>query len=293
MSQGDTGLEPTLVIKAPILQLKYLLVADRITLWLLRMDDGLIAYALEVPDDPQHPALLWSIAQNTDWITALQTLLHDTRCVLHLFNEIAVNVASTEVRFNFDADGIQALLTDARILHNEDPDAMRDTVSAILDDGAQQEALALWLTDSLTIEGAHVNPTVTAPSGSRELCDVIFGYDHGTFLIESKALNVLTRQQLPTRDELRGDVVKHVKKAVKQLGGAIRYLRLGYPVIGASGEALELDRESPMHLIILVPDLSLLSAADNLGGSDGAAPSGSGRDDDREAIGTSQRGCRP
>jgi hypothetical protein len=167
-----------------------------------------VVHIPSAPDDPEHPALLWSIAQNEDEIAALHTLLHDTRCVLHLFNEIAVNVASIEARFSFDADEIQTLLTDARILHNlEDPNDMRDRVSAILDDvhrgtirpsagrslvasisqprqeirshyytnslaasqlsifhtddGAQQEALALWLTDTLTTEGAHVNPTVT------------------------------------------------------------------------------------------------------------------------------------
>jgi hypothetical protein len=311
----DSDGKPSLAVKAPALQLKYFIAADSVSLLFLPLEEGGLAYAITMPDDPHDPAYVWSTIDSDNEVAALNALLDGSPCSLHLFNEIAINVASTTVQF----DGLAVVLRELRAGGHVQkcPPNLRvsptDVLSAFdalqrgagnessgwrLDvqlspkwhhatswyysngraatylslsdrnDGAQQEALCLWLTDTFAPEGAYLNPGVTRAEAKRprELCDVLLTSEGYTFIIESKALAVLTREKLPTRADLHDDVVKHiVNKGVKQISGAIRSLRLGYPVNDHLGNEVSIDREGPMHLIILVPDLTLLSASDNLG----------------------------
>lgn len=257
------GGTPSLAVKAPALQLKYFVAAERLSLLLLPLDGGHLAYAVAIPDDPDDYAYVWSMIENDDEITALHTLLDGSPCSLHLFNEIAINVASTTAQFDGDlaavarelrtgghiqkgaqpqkvptadvVDGINALHRGTGERHcgwrlNAELNQTWDhattfyysnghtsTFLSLFDanDGAQQEALCLWLTDAFAPQGAHLNPVVTREQGgqSRELCDVLLTFEGYSFVIESKALAVLTRPKVPTRNELRGDVVRHVGKA--------------------------------------------------------------------------------
>jgi hypothetical protein len=309
------GGTPSLAVKAPALQLKYFVAAERLSLLLLPLNGGHLAYAVAIPDDPDDYAYVWSMVENDDEIAALHTLLDGSPCSLHLFNEIAINVASTTAQFDGDlatvahelnADGhIQKasqtqkvptadVVDGINVLHRGNSERHHGwrlnaelkqtwdhattfyysnghtpTYLSLSDanEGAQQEALCLWLTDTFAPQGAHLNPAVAPEKGgpSRELCDVLLTFEGYSFVIESKALAVLTRPKVPTRNELRGDVVRHVGKAAKQISGALRYLRLGYPVTDHRGNDVDIDREKPLHLIILIPDLTLLSASDGLG----------------------------
>ena len=90
-------------------------------------------------------------------------------------------------------------------------------------------------------------------------------YQFGTILIESKALNVLTRDVIPTRQKLANDLIKHVEKAARQLTGGIRSLKSGVEITDATGRCLKVERGPPVQAIILVPDLSLLQDAKHLG----------------------------
>lgn len=76
---------------------------------------------------------------------------------------------------------------------------------------------------------------------------------------------MLTRDNLPYRDKLTSDLVKHVSKARNQLAGGIKNLRRGLLVTDSAGTHLEIEREKPVHAIILVPDLSLLQDASEFG----------------------------
>lgn len=134
------------------------------------------------------------------------------------------------------------------------------------DEGDQQEHIALWLIDNLHPKGAVKNPQIEEPKRARELCDVLMSYEKGMFLIESKTLNVMSRPTLPDRVKLEGDVIKHIDKAVGQLVGAVRNAKNGYRVSDEKNNAIELELTQPPHLIVLVPDLSLLHAATSFGG---------------------------
>ncbi|TLU71270.1 hypothetical protein [Lichenicoccus roseus] len=125
-------------------------------------------------------------------------------------------------------------------------------------EGNQQEQLAVWLTDNLLPTGVHYSPQIPKGAGTRELTDLLLSYEFGAVLIESKALSILTRERLPDRAKLKRKISSDIKKAFAQLRGAIRALRSGILVTGLKGDTLLVERESPAHVIVLVPDLELV-----------------------------------
>lgn len=133
-------------------------------------------------------------------------------------------------------------------------------------EGDQQEELCTWLLDNLSPSGAYRGPVVKEESRDRELTDVLINYAGGCFLIESKTLAVLDRNELPPRSKLRKNVLKNIKKALSQLPGACRNVRAGLEVTSTSGETITINKEMPPHCIVLVPELSLLTSEDALGG---------------------------
>jgi hypothetical protein len=133
-------------------------------------------------------------------------------------------------------------------------------------EGEQQESLALWLTDELSIEGSVRGPLILEEKGPRELTDLFFQYEKGCFLIESKTLSIFSRPKLPSRTKLKRDIVKGVTKAVRQLAGACKNLRRGLKVTTPEEDEIQIDRSFFPHCIILVPDLTLFDEQDGLGG---------------------------
>lgn len=266
---------------------------------------------LEIPDDPVHPAYVWSAVESENELAALQKIAGGALCGIYLFNEIAVNIAFTSVRLErrsgtvelgrgairmsrygehdrrdeVDAGITQMRSRDPRVealyAHRSEPwdhielfyysTGSGPSSLSVFDpnEGAQQEALGLWLTDTFAIGGAHLNPNVASPNSpdkKRELCDILIAEDTHTFVIQSKVLSILTRPKQPTRARLHADTVKYVHHALGQAVGAVRRLRQGHIITDTAGREIQVDRIQPMHLIVLVPDLSLLSATDNLGG---------------------------
>lgn len=126
------------------------------------------------------------------------------------------------------------------------------------DEGGQQEQAGVWLTDNLHPRAVYHNPQIPKGKGFRELTDIILSHEFGCILIESKALTIFTRDNLPGRTKLAHDVSAHITKAVNQLRGAMRRLKDGTPVISKAGTLLNLERNQPMHGIVLIPDLDLI-----------------------------------
>lgn len=133
------------------------------------------------------------------------------------------------------------------------------------DEGNQQEQLGIWLTDNLQPLGAHHSPQIPKGAGTRELTDILLSYEFGAVLIESKTLSVLARDQMPDRAKLKRDVAVHIGKAFKQLRGAIRKLKSGVTVTNPKGEIIDVERENPVHAIVLVPELDLVEDHDAYG----------------------------
>lgn len=135
------------------------------------------------------------------------------------------------------------------------------------DEGAQQENLALWITDMLSAEGSIRNPQIHEPKGSRELTDILVGTRDTCFLIESKSLSVFTMSSLPERAKLKKNIIKSIKKAVSQLTGACKNIKKGHLVTTKEGLKIDINLSQNFHCIVLIPDLHLLSECEDLGGS--------------------------
>lgn len=242
MAYGQNGPEPTLLIKASSLSLKYLLRCQQFGIVITRIGSK-FAYAVEIPDDPEKPAMAWSLVELQNEVEALSTLVSDPRCVIFLFNELAVSVAWTELDVPIEAalsnalksvtihsrleeqdaklvgdrlDDIRAgtQFTDTQVLsfynvHWNEIKASYITNQADAsglslfsrDEGGQQEEIAVWLTDNLHPQGCMKSPQVHEKV-VRELSDILLSHEFGAFLIESKALSVLTRDNLPAEKNL-------------------------------------------------------------------------------------------
>jgi hypothetical protein len=131
-----------------------------------------------------------------------------------------------------------------------------------VNEGDQQEQIALWLTDHVHPLGVYHSPQVTEGKRSRELTDILLSYSKGAFLIESKTLAILTRDTLPNRAKLSRNVSGHIQKALTQLRGGIRRLKDGVDVTSTTGAVIAIERAQPMHAIVLVPDLDLLDPSE-------------------------------
>lgn len=91
-AKGQHGHEPTLLIKASTLLLKYIVQGVGMQLSFARMGDRLL-YALKVKDDDIKPSILWSVIERDEEKTALIALAQGETCEAFLFNELSVNVA--------------------------------------------------------------------------------------------------------------------------------------------------------------------------------------------------------
>jgi hypothetical protein len=305
MAHGQNGLEPTLLVKASSLSLKYLLRQKSFRLMVMRVGNK-IAYAVEIPDDPEDPVATWSLMELPNEATALKTLITNPKCMVFLFNEVAVSVAWTEVDVRIDPslviaiDSVEFHTTpndDDEILVGRRLDEVRtqtnvpetqllsfnaiewhEVQAAYItnqinssnlslfhkDEGGQQEEIAVWMTDNLHPQGCVKSPQVQEKN-LRELSDILLSYEFGAFLIESKSLSVLTRDNLPDRNKLANDLSKHIAKATRQLIGGIRNLKNGAIVKDQAGRVLNIEREKPVQTIILIPDLALLQDATQFG----------------------------
>lgn len=312
MPVGANGPEPTLLIKANSLNLKYLVRLKRFRLVFLSVGPGWLAYGIELADDPAHPAVIWSLLEHEDEVSVLEALVQRPACIVHLFNDIAVNVAWAEVDVDLRQGGLPEVIRSADLHPMTETHAVdevrsrlddvhrgvlsppggfvlelpavtdwheirntyitnrssRSLVSIFSDDeGGQQEEIVLWLTDNLQPIGAVKNPQVHEPGKRpREFSDLLLSYEYGAFLVESKSLSILTRENLPDRPKLSRNVVKHVRKASDQLAGGVKNLRRGYRITDVKGNEVMVERAKPPHTIILVPDLTLLADAREFGG---------------------------
>jgi len=132
------------------------------------------------------------------------------------------------------------------------------------EEGEQQESMAEWLIDVLGEPSAVRNPLVHEPRRTRELSDLLLSYEYGCFLLESKTLGIFDRIDIPDRSALRKGVLRHVNKAANQLAGACANIRRGLRITDKAGQDITVNRDWPIHCIILVPELSLIADCDEL-----------------------------
>lgn len=299
LAQGSDGLEPTLLIKADTLTLKYFVRLGSFGIVVFRLPDARIGYAVQIRDDGDKWSSIWSIAQRENELEAIRRVFRQRSCPTFLFNELAISVSWAQVEFEFsrdlerlcdgaalalESDGyvrdisevlgawlgldgpavVSRALVSATWTHGRSSYITNRLITSTLeiddaDEGAQQEKLAEWLLDALQPDGVVRGAQVCEGRTVRELSDLFLTHSYGTILFESKTLAVMERGKIPTRSRLKENVRKKLDKALRQLQGGISSLRRGGAVTDAKGGAVEAERAQPVHAVILVPDLSLLS----------------------------------
>lgn len=132
------------------------------------------------------------------------------------------------------------------------------------EEGDQQETIAEWVIDVLEGLGAVRNPSVHEQRSPRELSDLLLHHEYGCILLESKTLSILGRKDLPDRSTLTRNLLKHLKKATSQMAGACANIRRGLLITDKAGNEVHVTRDQPIHCVVLIPELSLLSECEGL-----------------------------
>lgn len=306
LAEGQSGLEPTLLLKASSLLLKYIVRGAPLSLTLCRIR-GRLVYAVGVEEDPGVPTLLWSVLESQDEHDALLEIAAGRQFPVFLFNELALNVAWAPASANdmddlLDGSHVEVGVIDQSAYAFEvsaafdkmisDSEDQSEFIRASLslegawaplsntlyagggvslvdlfasDEGAQQEELAVWLTNNLQSGGAYHAPRIPTATGTRELTDVLLTHEFGTIIIESKTLSMFCREELPSREKLSRAVSKHLKKAVGQLQGQIGSITDGTVILDNDGRQIEVERTYPVHAIILIPEFDLVKERHDYG----------------------------
>lgn len=129
-AEGQDGHEPTLLVKASTLLLKYIVQGVRMQLAFSPLGDRLL-YALRIIDDEKKPAILWSILERDAEKAALNALAQGESCQVFLFNELAVNVAWTAWPMTANADLAQMIAPIRKGV--ADHAALKSDASTVLD----------------------------------------------------------------------------------------------------------------------------------------------------------------
>jgi hypothetical protein len=98
------------------------------------------------------------------------------------------------------------------------------------DEGSKLERLIHVVVDSIYPGKSYISPDVQDRNTRRELADVL-GFDSDFIcVVEAKALAVLTVNSKQSSSRRTGNVEKDIRKALKQLAGALTNVRAGSPV---------------------------------------------------------------
>ena len=133
MAEGSYGLEPTLLIKASSLELKYLIQFQCINFVLIRLPSKKLGYVVRIDDDVRSPALLWSILELEGERCALRAMVTEPQFVVFLYNELVVNVAWTTATKTSSEEKVIEWIDSASLGDSQDS-LLRNSMLATLDD---------------------------------------------------------------------------------------------------------------------------------------------------------------
>ncbi|MBB5357339.1 hypothetical protein HDE76_000521 [Rhodanobacter sp. ANJX3] len=122
------------------------------------------------------------------------------------------------------------------------------------DEGFALEAITWSALESVFPFSLHHSPKVTEGIKERELIDIIASYEFGTFLIEAKDLAVLRAKPQRTHSRRLSTLRAHISRAIGQLKAAAKSVQQGVEVRTQGGEVISLNREQPLHCIVLVTE---------------------------------------
>ncbi|MDD4761286.1 MAG: nuclease-related domain-containing protein [Bacteroidaceae bacterium] len=127
-----------------------------------------------------------------------------------------------------------------------------------LDDQNEGETFEkqIWASlESLFACDLYKNPKIKNKNGERELTDILAFYDKGIFLIESKALAVISLINEKSMDKKVANIQKQIQKGIKQLVGAKKKLDKDVDIFDSNGKIIQFNKNIIPHCIVLVSEL--------------------------------------
>lgn len=114
----------------------------------------------------------------------------------------------------------------------------------------------IWITlDNIFKFNLYKNPEFSINSKKREFTDILAFYEKGIFLIETKAMAILSIDNEQTIKRKAANVQKQIIKAINQLIGAKKILQKNTPIFDKKGKEIEFDKHIIPHCIVLVNEL--------------------------------------
>lgn len=127
-----------------------------------------------------------------------------------------------------------------------------------LDDQNEGETFEkqIWASlETLFAYDLYKNPKIKNKKGERELTDILAFYDKGIFLIESKALAVISLTNEKSMDKKVANIQKQIQKGIKQLVGAKKKLDKDVDIFDSNGKIIKFNKNMIPHCIVLVSEL--------------------------------------
>lgn len=150
-AKGVDGLEPTLLIKVSTVLSKYIIVGIPTHISFAVKDNRLV-YALKLQDDEQDPSVVWSIVERQEELSAIIGLTKDSKLVVFLFNELAINIAWNNALIYQDMTNLRNSL-DSVITGAVDYSRVNDDISPLISELYRTPVISKnWTTFELNIK---------------------------------------------------------------------------------------------------------------------------------------------
>ena len=124
-AQAGDRFEPTLLIKATTLLLKYVVLGAPMQL-AFTMRGGRLICALRVCDDGTEGGIIWSVVERQEELDGIRGLADGKLATVFLFNELAVNVAWNTLPPSGTQDRLSAWAASAMLGHFQYGEAKHD-----------------------------------------------------------------------------------------------------------------------------------------------------------------------
>jgi hypothetical protein len=142
MALGEDGrLEPTILIKADSLALKYLVSSPSCQLLIVRVAGAGTAYGVYVKDDIENPGLIWSLVESREELQVIEIAATGTPCEVFLFNELSASVAHSRQTFDNSVGDVSTVLSNLELCRRDDPESMELALQAFARARERQQEL--------------------------------------------------------------------------------------------------------------------------------------------------------
>lgn len=89
----------SVLLKSNYLKLKYLILNKKLSFSLFEIANmNWLWYGFSIFDDPEHPAVIWSIAKKQEEVQAIDFFCSGKPVNIHIFDESLINVGSSKIK---------------------------------------------------------------------------------------------------------------------------------------------------------------------------------------------------